>query len=191
MAISIQGGLYASCAYSTVSSNGEPATLEDTCASGTGGGGRVQAAAAAKGDKVEAKQGGNVFGDLLTTILNIASNELGSTCFGKKKRTTPPPTTKTTPKVEAKVAYNSGEHEEEQLYSGIALIISGPFYETSKHDGKIAETGIMEFAPIFDGFSSAGSHPINNWPVVKPQSAKLRFTQEDQYYGSDAKSQRK
>jgi hypothetical protein len=69
------------------------------------------------------------------------------------------------------------------LYEGCGIIISGPFYVTSKHKSKVEDTGMFELALATISFSDPVSQPVNRWPVVSPTAAKLRFTSkpEDGY----------
>jgi len=66
------------------------------------------------------------------------------------------------------------------LYPGTALVISGPFYETSKHGNKIEETGMFELAFNFQVASTTPVTATNNWPIVHARTAKARFTREKQ-----------
>lgn len=87
-------------------------------------------------------------------------------------------------KAPAKIQAADGDAK--TLYPGIALILSGPFHVTSKHDDKYEETGLFEFAPLFLGLGDAVAEPVNKWPVVRGKGAKIRFTKEQHSYGEQS-----
>lgn len=94
----------------------------------------------------------------------------------------------------AKAKLADYEAKSDPLYEGRAWIISGTFYETSKHDGsKIEESGLFELALQFDltRTTSIGSEPTKPIPIVRSKTAKLRFTREKEgYYGHDRHERR-
>ena len=202
MAISIQGGLYVSCAYGDTEGPTSLATLEETCLDGQPD---VPLPEALKTDAKKASearnkmgpaakditiQQNNFFTDIIELFFDFGYAALGNVCGGgiDKRWTAKTPAAKA-PKAPVKVA-SEYEYKDEapatKLYSGLALIISGPFYETSKHDGKIEETGLFEFAPVFSGGAEAGTEPTSRYPVVRAKSAKLRFTRaKEGYYGKE------
>lgn len=76
---------------------------------------------------------------------------------------------------EATIANNQATSK--KLYKGVAVIISGPFYVTSTHNGMIEETGLFEFTLGTWGKRRVAS-PANRWPIVRPGAAKLRFARQ-------------
>jgi hypothetical protein len=76
---------------------------------------------------------------------------------------------------------------------------AGPFSVVSSNDNQIKQTGIMEFAPTFIAAPNPPApgatelvytpvRPTNKWPIVRGQTAKLRFTKEKEeaYSGKDS-----
>jgi hypothetical protein len=72
---------------------------------------------------------------------------------------------------------------EPQKYEGIGVIISGPFYLTSKRRGKIEDTGLFELTLATVGLSEAEPQPSKRYPVVHPLAAKLKFTSKPEEGG--------
>jgi len=95
----------------------------------------------------------------------------------------------------AKAKLADYEAKSDPLYEGRAWIISGTFYETSKHDGsKIEESGLFEFALQFDinRATSIGTEPTRAIPIVRSKTAKMRFTREKEgYYGHEGHERRR
>jgi len=205
MAISIQGGLYFSLAYGDSLEASDLAPQLETCIGdepgSTGGLRRTAAKKKTTSDKKKAVSpfkrrpsrisGGGTFLEYYFFLLADIAAEI---LLGSSPSPTPAPEVSAvkapaapaTKPTKAKIAYE--QETAQELYSGIAAIISGPFYETSKHDSKIEETGLFEFALWWSGGESAGTEPANRWPVVRARSAKLRFTREHEAYGHEGGS---
>jgi len=170
MAISVQGGLYLAKAYSTEAVNSTWATPDESCGDFQGGR-RAQPATSSLIDMFDRLEA-------LTTLWSSGTPVRVATATAKP--------------AQAKLA--DYDAKSDPLYEGTAWIISGTFYETSKHDGsKIEETGLYELALRFypKSGTSIGSDPTQPWPIVHSKTAKLRFTREKEgYYGHDGHERR-
>jgi hypothetical protein len=112
MAISIQGGLYATCSYSTDRTT-TPAQYQDTCAN-------PNIATVPNGQFVN----WNDFnlGQAITYLQAKSYALLGPTCFSGGSRRLQSTDAKTD-------EYN--HHETHTYYPGVALVLSGPMYVSS------------------------------------------------------------
>lgn len=157
MAINIQGGLYATCAYSTDKTTTR-APAQDQCIANT---------AATSWNEFNLAY-------VFTTLQTIATNRLGSICNagGARRRL----------QSDNSAQDSYGSHTE-TYYPGIALVLSGPMAVTAKKDHRFEETGMFQQTISFTSPATDGITDLTNrWPIVAPRGTKARFTRRPEGY---------